>query len=181
MAQVEREFTKSPSMPVSAYDVIVVGAGPGGSSCAALLAKRGVKVLLIEKTDRAGGKCMSVSKHGFTYELWQVAGIPKFNSRFDELLHELGLESEMCHPEKPVTRYHRTQSGEYRPFDIKPGEEQNPETFSRLIEWLGLGEGDNLEEIARYNSDLASLTPEEIDALDDITYHEFLSRYQWRL
>jgi flavin-dependent dehydrogenase len=36
-----------------AYDVIVVGAGPGGSSCAALLAKKGVKVLLIEENNRA--------------------------------------------------------------------------------------------------------------------------------
>jgi len=31
------------------YDVIVVGAGPGGSTCAAFLGKRGYKVLLIDK------------------------------------------------------------------------------------------------------------------------------------
>ena len=34
-------------MAKGSYDVIMVGAGFGGSSCAALLAKRGLKVLLL--------------------------------------------------------------------------------------------------------------------------------------
>jgi len=38
------------------YDVIVVGAGLGGSTCAALLAKRRLNVLLLDKNARAGGK-----------------------------------------------------------------------------------------------------------------------------
>lgn len=38
------------------YDVIVVGAGPGGATCGALLAKRGVRVLLLDKNERVGGK-----------------------------------------------------------------------------------------------------------------------------
>ena len=54
-------------MADSAYDVIVVGAGFGGSACAGLLAQRGLKVLLAEKNSRAGGKAMSLSKNGFTY------------------------------------------------------------------------------------------------------------------
>ena len=44
------------------YDVIVVGAGFGGSSCAGLLAKHGLNVLLVEKNNRAGGKAMSPAK-----------------------------------------------------------------------------------------------------------------------
>jgi len=40
------------------YDVIVVGAGPGGTCCAALLAKKGLKVLLLEKNAKVGGKMM---------------------------------------------------------------------------------------------------------------------------
>lgn len=51
------------------YDVIVVGAGPAGSSCATLFAKKGCKVLLVEKEkfprdkpcgDAIGGKALSV-------------------------------------------------------------------------------------------------------------------------
>jgi phytoene dehydrogenase-like protein len=40
-------------MAKSDYDVIVVGAGFGGSSCAGLLTKQGLKVLLLEKNARA--------------------------------------------------------------------------------------------------------------------------------
>jgi len=54
-------------MAQSNYDVIVVGAGFGGSACAGLLAKRGLKVLLLEKNSRAGGKATTLSKKGFTH------------------------------------------------------------------------------------------------------------------
>jgi len=56
-------------MAQETYDAIVVGAGPAGSSCAALLAERGLKVLLMDKAsfpkdkvcgDAIGGKALSV-------------------------------------------------------------------------------------------------------------------------
>ncbi len=33
----------------SSYNVIIVGAGPAGSSCASFLAKRGHRILLVDK------------------------------------------------------------------------------------------------------------------------------------
>ncbi|MFW6126346.1 MAG: NAD(P)-binding protein [Chloroflexota bacterium] len=50
-----------------AYDVIVVSAGPGGATCAGLLAKAGLRTLLVDKNDRAGGKALTLSSKGFTY------------------------------------------------------------------------------------------------------------------
>jgi phytoene dehydrogenase-like protein len=47
-----------------------------------------------------------------------------------------------------------------------------------MIEWLGIQGDDNLGEIARYKNDVASLSPQEIDALDDVTFSDFLSRYR---
>lgn len=44
-----------------AYDVVVIGAGIGGLSTAAMLAKAGKSVLLVERHDRPGGYA-----HGFT-------------------------------------------------------------------------------------------------------------------
>jgi len=138
------------------YDVIVVGAGPGGSACAALLAKGGMKTLLLEKNDRPGGKALTVSRGGFRYELWPVAGGPAQNTQFEAVLRELGMEAEILTP--GVTILYRGPSGEYAPYD----------PFGP----------DMTEESGRFFTDLISMTPQEIDALDDITFHDFLSRYR---
>jgi phytoene dehydrogenase-like protein len=42
------------------YDAIIIGAGIGGLSVGALLAKEGMKVLLLEQTDRVGGRALSI-------------------------------------------------------------------------------------------------------------------------
>lgn len=56
-------------MEGNVYDAIVVGAGPSGSTCAALLAKQGVRVLLVDREgfprdkpcgDAVGGKALNV-------------------------------------------------------------------------------------------------------------------------
>jgi dihydrolipoamide dehydrogenase len=41
-----------------AYDVVVIGAGTGGYSCALRLAELGKRVALIERDDRLGGTCL---------------------------------------------------------------------------------------------------------------------------
>jgi choline dehydrogenase-like flavoprotein len=40
---------RSPVSPVSRHDAIVVGSGPGGASVARELARRGARVLLLER------------------------------------------------------------------------------------------------------------------------------------
>ncbi len=49
------------------YDVIVVGSGIGGLSCASLLAKDGFKVLVLEQHSKVGGYCASFQRDGFTF------------------------------------------------------------------------------------------------------------------
>ncbi len=51
------------------YDVIVIGAGNGGISAAALLAKQGRKVLVIEQSDRVGGCCSTFTKNGYSFDV----------------------------------------------------------------------------------------------------------------
>ena len=49
------------------YDVAVVGAGMGGLTTAALLAKRGFKVLVMEQQSRVGGYCGSLVRDDFVF------------------------------------------------------------------------------------------------------------------
>jgi len=45
-------------MPESTYDVVVIGSGTGGYSCALRAATLGKRVAMIEKDDRLGGTCL---------------------------------------------------------------------------------------------------------------------------
>src|SRR5262245_46324184 len=42
------------------YDVVIIGAGPGGYNCATRCAQLGLKTALIEKRDKLGGTCLNV-------------------------------------------------------------------------------------------------------------------------
>jgi phytoene dehydrogenase-like protein len=45
--------------------VVVIGTGPGGSSCSALLASRGFDVTVLEQNEFIGGKCSTYEENGF--------------------------------------------------------------------------------------------------------------------
>lgn len=46
-------------------NVVVIGTGPGGSSCAALLQSRGFDVTVLEQNEFIGGKCSTFEENGF--------------------------------------------------------------------------------------------------------------------
>ena len=50
-------------------DVIVVGAGVGGLSAAGLLAKSGLRVLVIDRNYMPGGACGAIRRDGITFDL----------------------------------------------------------------------------------------------------------------
>jgi prolycopene isomerase len=51
-----------------AYDVIVIGGGMGGLTAAALLARRGLQVVLLEQGEHTGGYVTSFRRDGFTFD-----------------------------------------------------------------------------------------------------------------
>ena len=75
------------------YDVIVAGGGFGGLSSAALLAKNGYKVLVVEKNPTVGGLCSSYEEHGyrFCYGAEDIDGLGE-NGSLTYLLTQLGMD-----------------------------------------------------------------------------------------
>jgi prolycopene isomerase len=54
--------------PADAYDVVVIGAGIGGLSAAALLAREGKSVGVLEQADAAGGYAHSFKRGAYTFD-----------------------------------------------------------------------------------------------------------------
>jgi len=88
------ELCRGESRAEDEYDAIVVGAGVGGLSSAALLAKQGYKVLVLERNREVGGFCARHTESGCTFGygtedingLWERGAV-------SYLLKELGLDS----------------------------------------------------------------------------------------
>lgn len=53
---------------MSAPHAVVVGAGAGGMAAAAHLARAGLRVTVVEQTDRAGGRCGQIARHGHRFD-----------------------------------------------------------------------------------------------------------------
>ena len=140
------------------FDVIVVGAGFGGATCAALLARRGLRTLLVDKNSVPGGKGMTVGEKGFRYELWPIVGGPSLNSRFAEVLEELELadQVEILTPMESSVLMYRGASGEYGSFVGSAA--PNPEGGARALQLLGLS-AEDLPEVMRLLTDVGQATP----------------------
>lgn len=77
----------SKSTPENSYDVIIIGAGPGGLNCAKVLEKSDLKVLLIEKNETIGPK---ICAGGITTKDLDLLQIPKdvIDYSYNEIVFE---------------------------------------------------------------------------------------------
>ena len=80
---------------MSAYDVVVIGAGNGGLTAACSLAQKGIKTLLLEKHNVPGGCATSFCRGRFEFEvaLHQLSGMgtPEKPGPLRYVLDKLGV------------------------------------------------------------------------------------------
>jgi prolycopene isomerase len=79
-----------------ASDAIVIGSGMGGLTAAALLARKGLNVLLFEKEKQVGGYVVSFKRGAFTFDATGAfVGGCQEGGEFNRLLKEVGAQEEI--------------------------------------------------------------------------------------
>jgi len=161
------------------YDVCVIGAGFGGAPVAALLARAGMKVALIEKTARAGGKTQTTERKGYRFEMFGAVGIPAYNSRFHELVDTLGVadRAPFVIPEgNAASIRYRNRAGEwkvsYSPLLATGSEEE----MTAMKATLGVTDAD-LEALGVFYGEILSLADEAIEALDEVGAFAWMEQF----
>ncbi len=76
---------------MSDYDAIIIGAGLGGLACGAILARSGVKTLILEQSGNTGGCCSSIQHDGFTFDIGP--SVVEFKWVWDILFEKLGRKT----------------------------------------------------------------------------------------
>lgn len=155
------------------YDAIVIGSGLGGSVCAALLAKEGMRTLLLEKNSRPGGKCMGISVNGFQSEMWPTFGIPMEAGPFVDAFRLLGIESKLDVKPGSFALMYRRKGGKWKTSVDAPGKRVEDPTVNMFDAW-GLDARER-EVSLSILGEIAMLTPEQLDELDDVSVQQWLA------
>lgn len=123
---------------------IVIGAGVGGLATAALLAKDGYHVTVLEKNEQAGGRASQLKKQGFTFDMgpsWYL--MPDV---FEKFFHNFGysvsdfLKLQRLSPQYRIFFADKTQveiTGEWEK-DAALFESLEPGSSQKLKEYLAL-------------------------------------------
>jgi len=164
-------------MAENSYDVIVIGSGPGGSSCATLLQKRGLRTLLLEKNNLLGGKMVSVEKNGYAYDLFPHGQVPMRGSAFETVFAELGASDDFLPALEPDDKrdvikicYRAREWKDYKLISQHQAMD-DPTPFYRL--W-GINEEEQAK-VLQFMTELVTMPEERLDELDNVSMHEYLS------
>lgn len=159
------------------YDVIVIGAGYGGATAAALLARAGKRVALVDKSPRPGGKVQTTERLGYRMEAFGAVGIPALGSRFHELVDLLGVADrlEFVFPEgsNVAQMIYKPQDGEWRRMFTGLRAESSPDHAVLLKQTLGLSD-DDLAALGAVYASAFSVSDAELNALDDVSFSDWL-------
>ncbi len=156
-------------------DVIIVGAGLGGVVCGALLARSGLKVLVLDKNNRVGGKQMGISVKGFKGEMWPTYGIPVELGPFVDAFRQLGIESKLNIMLKTQALMYRRPEGEWVTMVNVAGKQEKDPTENMFNSWQL--EPKEREVALGVLAEMALMTPEQQDELDEVSVQQWLARH----
>jgi prolycopene isomerase len=156
------------------YDAIVIGSGLGGSVCAALLAKQGMKILLLEKNNKPGGKSMGISVKGFRGEMWPTFGIPVEGGPFVEAFEQLGIADKLDVMPGSFAMMYRRKGEDWTTMVDAPGVKVD-DPSANLFESWGL-DAEERAACIKVLAEIALFTPEQLDELDEISVKQWIEK-----
>ena len=102
----------------SAKHVVIVGAGPGGLASAMLLARSGVRVTLVEKHGRAGGRTATLQQDGYKFDIGPTFFL--YPRVLREIFADAGYDLDREVPMKRLDPQYRLMFGSGGQIDATP-------------------------------------------------------------
>ena len=97
--------------------VVVIGAGISGLSCAHRLKQLGIRALVLEAKERAGGVIGTIRRNGYLFETGPQC--PRFPAPVWQLVRDLNLESSFV-PGDPKAKRYIVRNGQLHPAPFSP-------------------------------------------------------------
>lgn len=151
------------------FDMIVIGAGPGGATLASLTANEKKKVLVIDKNPSAGGRMMTVHKDGHSYEMFPLNLIPNAPSRFEELQERLNkkVRNVAAEFDDKINVIYIDPQGEHHLLDFKD---------KNCLKDLGIRNPLQLIRVVSFFTKHMKMKEEDIKKLGNISAYDYMQQ-----
>ena len=175
-----RRFRGLREEPNQSYDAIVIGAGVGGLICANLLARSGLKVLLVEQHFMVGGYCSTFRRKGYTFDaathFYPLLG--NASTITGALLQELGITTEWVKMD-PVDCFHFPDGSRFpvpADFDsyLRRLKSEFHEEAENIGKFFALVRKTYLIGLMRY---FRNITTDRISPYQDLTIRDVLNQH----
>ena len=159
------------------FDAIVIGAGPGGTTVASLLANDGKKVLLVDKNNTPGGRMVTFKKDGYKYELFPINCVPTRNSLFEELSARLKKQDRV----QPIygDEFPKTTLISYEDKKGRVKSWKFTQSPFKLLQTFGVKRWNlpALKKIGAFFKKLENMPLNEIEKLHEISAFDYVKRF----
>lgn len=157
-------------MPAADSKVVVIGSGVGGSACAALLARRGMEVTLLERNSFSGGKAASFTRQGFTYDTGVHAVGSGGSGPLGDVALEVGADLKWS-----FIQGNRIVLGDK--VALYPLDFASDDSVHDILTGIGVKQ-ENYDDCFVCFKELATMKPEaEMDELDQLPLKDYVDRF----